>query len=277
MDVTLEHPNLKYLRKGAAPHMFCPGCACGQILNYFVYAIDELGLDPDKIVTIGGVGCTARIPAYLNTDAIHGIHGRTLGFATGVKLTNPELKVIIMTGDGDVAAIGGNHLIQAARRNLDVTLIVNNNGSYAMTGGQVSPVTPTGATTTTTTRGNLETPFDLCKLVEAAGGTYISRWTTAHSAQLINAIKEGIRHKGFSFIEVVGQCPTIFGRYCLGLREPVENLNWLKNNSIPKSQAEKMKTDELEGKIIIGNFVKKEVPTLDDRYKTLESKVQSRR
>ena len=276
MDVTLEHPNLKYLRKGAAPHMFCPGCACGQILNYFLYAIDELGLDPDKIVTIGGVGCTARIPAYLNTDAIHGIHGRTLGFATGVKLANPELTVVIMTGDGDVAAIGGNHLIQAARRNLDVTLIVNNNGSYAMTGGQVSPVTPTGATTTTTTRGNLETPFDLCKLVEAAGGTYISRWTTAHSAQLINAIKEGIRHRGFSFIEVVGQCPTIFGRYCLGLREPVDNLNWLKNNSIPKSQAEKMKTDELEGKIIIGNFVKKEVPTLNDRYKTLESKVQSR-
>jgi 2-oxoglutarate ferredoxin oxidoreductase subunit beta len=276
MDVTLEHPNLKYLRKGAVPHMFCPGCACGQILNYFLYAIDELGLDPDKIVTIGGVGCTARIPAYLNTDAIHGIHGRTLGFATGVKLANPELTVVIMTGDGDVAAIGGNHLIQAARRNLDVTLIVNNNGSYAMTGGQVSPVTPTGATTTTTTRGNLETPFDLCKLVEAAGGTYISRWTTAHSAQLINAIKEGIRHKGFSFIEVVGQCPTIFGRYCLGLREPVDNLNWLKDNSIPKSQAEKMKTDELEGKIIIGNFVKKEVPTLNDRYKTLESKVQSR-
>jgi 2-oxoglutarate ferredoxin oxidoreductase subunit beta len=276
MDVTLEHPNLKYLRKGAAPHMFCPGCACGQILNYFLYAIDELGLDPDKIVTIGGVGCTARIPAYLNTDAIHGIHGRTLGFATGVKLANPELTVVIMTGDGDVAAIGGNHLIQAARRNLDVTLIVNNNGSYAMTGGQVSPVTPTGATTTTTTRGNLETPFDLCKLVEAAGGTYISRWTTAHSAQLINAIKEGIRHKGFSFIEVVGQCPTIFGRYCLGLREPVDNLNWLKSNSIPKSQAEKMETDELEGKIIIGNFVKKEVPTLNDRYKTLESKVQSR-
>ena len=197
--------------------MFCPGCACGQIMNNFIYAIDELGLDPKQIVTIGGVGCTARIPAYIKTDAIHGIHGRTLGFATGVKLANPELKVVILTGDGDAAAIGGNHLIQAARRNLDVTMIVNNNGSYAMTGGQVSPVTPTGATTTTTTLGNLESPFDLCKLVEAAGGTYISRWTTAHSAQLIKAIKEGIQHKGFSFIEVVGQCPTIYGRYCLGL------------------------------------------------------------
>jgi 2-oxoglutarate ferredoxin oxidoreductase subunit beta len=209
-------------------------------------------------------------------DAIHGIHGRTLGFATGVKLANPQLTVVILTGDGDVAAIGGNHLIQAARRNLDVTVIVNNNGTYAMTGGQVSPVTPTGATTTTTTRGNIEAPFDLCKLVEAAGGTYVSRWTTAHSAQLINAIKEGIQHSGFSFIEVVGQCPTIYGRYCLGLREPVDNLNWLKENSITKAQAEKMKTEELDGKVIVGNFVKKKELTLNERYEALESRVQSR-
>ena len=275
MGASLEHPNLKYLRKGSLPHMFCPGCACGQIMNNFLYAVSDLGLDPNKIVTIGGVGCTARIPAYLDMDAIHGIHGRTLGYATGVRLANPELNVVIITGDGDVTAIGGNHLIQAARRNLDVTLIVNNNGSFAMTGGQVSPVTPTGATTTTTTRGNVEPPFDLCKLVEAAGGTYISRWTTAHSAQLLNSIKEGITHKGFSFIEVVGQCPTIYGRYVLGLRQPVDNLNWLKNNSITKAQAEKMKPEELEGKIIIGNFVKKEQPTLNERYEAMERKVES--
>jgi 2-oxoglutarate ferredoxin oxidoreductase subunit beta len=276
MEVTLEHPNLKYLRKGSTPHMFCPGCACGQILNSFLYAVEELGFDPDKIVTIGGVGCTARIPAYLNMDAIHGIHGRTLGYATGVKLANPELNVVILTGDGDAAAIGGNHLIQSARRNLDVTLIVNNNGSYAMTGGQVSPVTPSGATTTTTTRGNLESPFDLCKLVEAAGGTYVSRWTAAHHVQLKNAIKEGMTHKGFSFIEVVGQCPTIFGRYCLGIREPVDNLNWYKNNSILKTRAEKMDAEELAGKIIVGNFVKKELPTLNDRYEELARKMKSR-
>ena len=272
----MEHPNLKYLRKGAMPHMFCPGCACGQIMNSFIYAMDELELDLNQIVIIGGVGCTARIPAYIKTDAIHGIHGRTLGFATGVKLANPRLKVVIITGDGDAAAIGGNHLIQAARRNLDVTMIVNNNGSYAMTGGQVSPVTPTGATTTTTTLGNLESPFDLCKLVEAAGGTYISRWTTSHSAQLIKAIKEGMQHKGFSFIEVVGQCPTIYGRYCLGLREPVDNFNWLKNNSVTKTQAEKMKPDEYEGKIVVGNFVKKDLPTLNEKYEALESKVNKR-
>lgn len=256
--------------------MFCPGCACGQILNYFLYAVNDLNMDLENIVTIGGVGCTARIPAYIETDAIHGIHGRTLGFATGVKLANPKLTVVILTGDGDVAAIGGNHLIQAARRNLDVTLIVNNNGSYAMTGGQVSPVTPTGATTTTTTRGNLEAPFDLCKLVEAAGGTYISRWTPAHGPQLINSIKNGIKHRGFAFIEVVGQCPTIYGRYCLGLREPIDNFNWLKNNSVSKTKAEKMTLEELEGKFVVGDFVRKDAPTLSDRYEELIKKAQQR-
>jgi len=272
----LEHPNRKYLRKGVSSTMFCPGCACGQIQNDFLYAVNELDLDLSKVVTIGGVGCTARVPAYIDGDAIHGIHGRTLGFATGVKLANPELTVVIITGDGDVAAIGGNHLIQAARRNLDVTLIVNNNGSYAMTGGQVSPVTPSGATTTTTTRGNLETPFDLCKLVEAAGGTYISRWTSAHGPQLINSIKNGITHKGFSFIEVVGQCPTIYGRYCLGLREPLDNLKWLREHSVTKTRADGMTPEELEDKIIVGDFVKKDKPTLEDRYDELLRMVQSR-
>jgi 2-oxoglutarate ferredoxin oxidoreductase subunit beta len=266
----LEHPNLKYLRKGVLPHMFCPGCACGQILNAYIYAIDELDLDLDKVVTIGGVGCMSRAPAYINTDAIHGIHGRNLAYATGIKLANPELTVVSLMGDGDCAAIGGNHLIQAARRNLDVTVIVNNNGGYAMTGGQVSPMTPTGATTTTTTRGNIERPFDLCKLVETAGGTYISRWTAAHSIPLANSMKKGIKHKGFSFIEVIGQCPTQYGRYVLGLRSPIENLSWLRDNSVTKKQAEKMSEDELKGKIIVGDLVEKELPKLIDGYFELE-------
>jgi len=272
----MEHPNLKYIRKGALPHMFCPGCGAGQILNYFIYAIDDLELDLDKLVTIGGVGCMSRAPAYLNTSAIHGIHGRNLPFATGIKLANPELTVAILMGDGGTAAIGGNHLIQAARRNLDVTVIVDNNGSYAMTGGQVSPMTPKGATTTTTTRGNLERSFDLCKLVEAAGGTYISRWTTAHSGQLINSIKKGLRHKGFSFIEVIGQCPTQYGRYVLGLRDPVSNLNWLLENSVTAKQAEKMTEEELKDKILVGDFVEKELPTLEDLYLDLERIAQDR-
>jgi len=270
----MEHPNKKYLRQGVLPHMFCPGCAAGQITNYFLYAVDQLGLDWDKLVAIGGVGCTSRAPAYLNTNAIHGIHGRNLPFATGIKLTNPELTVVILMGDGGTAAIGGNHLIQAARRNLDVTVLVNNNGSFAMTGGQVSPMTPKDATTSTTTRGNLEDNFDLCKLVEAAGGTYISRWTTAHPVQLINSIKKGIKHKGFSFIEVVGQCPTQYGRYVLGLRDPVSNLRWLKDNSITMKQAEEM---DPEGKILVGDFVEKELPTLEERYIEMEQRMREAR
>lgn len=273
----MTHPNLKYLREGSLPHMFCPGCGAGQILNYFIYAIDDLKLDLDKLVTIGGVGCTSRAPAYLNLSAIHGIHGRNLPFATGIKLANPELTVAILMGDGGTAAIGGNHLIQAARRNLDVTVIVNNNGSYAMTGGQVSPMTPKGAITSTTTRGNIERSFDLCKLVEVAGGTYISRWTTAHSVQLTNSIKKGLHHKGFSFIEVIGQCPTIYGRYVLGLRDQISNLNWLLENSLTVRQAEKMTEEELKDKILVGDFLKKEMPTLEDLYIDLEMRVQEGR
>jgi len=270
----MEHPNIRRLRPGVLPHMFCPGCAAGQVTNYFIYAVDQLGLDWDKLVAIGGVGCMSRAPAYLNANAIHGIHGRNLPFATGIKLTNPELIVVILMGDGGTAAIGGNHLIQAARRNLDVTVIVNNNGSYAMTGGQVSPMTPSGATTTTTTRGNLERPFDLCKLVEAAGGTSISRWTSAHPVQLINSIKKGIRHRGFSFIEIVGQCPTQYGRYVLSLRDPVSNLRWLKENSVAVKQAEGMAPEDLEGKILVGDFVEKELPTLEDRYLEMERRIR---
>lgn len=273
----MAHPNLKYLRKGSLPHMFCPGCGAGQILNYFIYAIDDLKIDLDKLVMIGGVGCMSRGPAYLNLSAIHGIHGRNLPFATGIKLANPELTVAILMGDGGTAAIGGNHLIQAARRNLDVTVIVNNNGSYAMTGGQVSPMTPKGAITSTTTRGNLERSFDLCKLVETAGGTYISRWTTAHSVQLINSIKKGLQHKGFSFIEVIGQCPTQYGRYVLGLRDPISNLNWLLENSLTIRQAEKMTEKELKDKILVGDLLKKEMPTLEDLYIDLEMRIKEGR
>ncbi len=272
----MPHPNLNYLRSEILPTIWCPGCGCGQILNCLIYAIRDLEIDMNKIVTIGGVGCMSRAPAYLNTDAIHGIHGRALAFATGIKLANPELTVIILMGDGGCAAIGGNHLIHAARRNLDVTVIVNNNGNYGMTGGQVAPTTPIGGTTTTTPWGNVERPFDLCKLVEAAGGTFISRWTTAHPTQLINAIKKGIKHKGFSFIEVVAPCPTHFGRYVLNLREPVENLRWLREHSVTKREAEKMSEEELRDKIIVGDFVEKRLPTLEERYLELEKKVRSK-
>jgi 2-oxoglutarate ferredoxin oxidoreductase subunit beta len=205
--------------------------------------------------------------------AIHGIHGRNLAYATGVKLAKPELKVVVLTGDGDCGAIGGNHLIHAARRNLDVTVIMDNNGVYAMTGGQVAPTTSPGLYTTTTPMGNIEKPFDLCKLVETAGGTYIARWTTAQPAALIRAIQQGLTHRGFSFIEVVSQCPTIYGPYALGLSDPLKNLEFLKENSVTREQAMKMSEEQLAGKIVIGKFVEKDEPTLEDRYREMERKV----
>ena len=269
----MEHPNMRYIRGKRLPHMFCSGCGCGQILNCLLFAIDELKLDTNQMVAIGGVGCSSRIPAYLDMYAIHGIHGRNLAYATGIKLAKPELRVVVLTGDGDCAAIGGNHLIQAARRNLDVVVIMANNGSYAMTGGQMAPTTATGLYTTTTPRGNIERPFDVCKLVEAAGGTYIARWTTAHPAALIRAIKKGFTHRGFSFIEVVCQCPTIFGRYALGMLDPVKNLEYLQEHSVTKEQASKLPPTELLGKIVVGEFVEKRLPTLEDSYLELERSV----
>jgi 2-oxoglutarate ferredoxin oxidoreductase subunit beta len=269
----MEHPNLKYIRGKKLPLMFCQGCGCGQIMNALLYAIDELQLNTSKMVAIGGVGCSSRIPAYLDMYAIHGIHGRNLAYATGVKLSKPELKVVVLTGDGDCGAIGGNHLIHAARRNLDVTVIMDNNGIYAMTGGQVAPTTAPGLYTTTTPMGSLERPFDICKLVETAGGTYIARWTTAHPAALTRSIKQALTHRGFSFIEVVSQCPTIYGRYSLGLSDPIENLEYLKENSVTREQAEKMLPEQLVGKIVIGKFVDKQLPTLEDHYLEMERKI----
>jgi 2-oxoglutarate ferredoxin oxidoreductase subunit beta len=190
-----------------------------------------------------------------------------------VKLAKPELKAVVLTGDGDCAAIGGNHLIHAARRNLDVVVIMANNGSYAMTGGQVAPTTATGLYTTTTPRGNMERPFDVCKLVETAGGTYVARWTTAQPTAMISAIKKGLMHRGFSFIEVVCQCPTIFGRYALGMLDPVKNLEYLREHSVTKEQALKLSAEQLKDKIVVGEFVDKQLPTLEDSYLELEKAV----
>jgi len=184
--------------------------------------------------------------------------------------------VVIFAGDGDCAAIGGNHFIQAARRNLDVTLIIVNNGIYGMTGGQVAPTTPFDARTSTTPWGNLENSFDLCKLAKAAGATHVSRWTTAHPKSAIKAIKKGIQHKGFSFIEMVSQCPTYFGRYVLGFTEPEEYLNWLRKNSVSKEKASKMSPEELAGKIVVGEFVDKREPTLVERYLEMEKTMVKR-
>ena len=257
---TNEHPLKKYLRDGSLPHFFCSGCGSAQILNFFLKAANDLELDFDKLVAIGGVGCTARVPVYIKAESLHGVHGRTLPWATGIKLHKPDLKVVIFSGDGDAAAIGGNHLIQAARRNLDVVMIVANNLNFAMTGGQVAPTTMPKITTTTTPYGNAEPRFDLCKLVAAAGGTFVVRTSTYRPMAAINAIKKGLKHKGFSFIEIISQCPTNYGRRAIGTDVPAETVQWIRDQSVPLQKADQYSPEDLESKFVMGTFVDEERP-----------------
>jgi len=251
-----KHPALQYFRfdRPGNLHLWCGGCGIPQVWYYTIKAMEELNLDMDKVVWVGGSGCTGRMCTYYAGDYLHTLHGRPLGFATGIKLANPELTVICHMGDGEASAIGGNHLIQTARRNVDLVAIVINNFNYSMTGGQFSPTTPVDAFTMTSQLGNVEYPFDLCELVAACGAPYVARWTTFHARQVINSIKKGIQKKGFAFIEVIAQCPTQYGR-----RNKIGNgvamMKWLKANSIRKEKAKEMSKAELEGKFMIGESV----------------------
>lgn len=212
----------QYVR--SQPSAFCPGCGGGIILNCFLRAIDDLGLDQDNILAVSGIGCTAWIPSpNFNGDTLHTTHGRAIAFATGAKAFNPDLTTVVFTGDGDGAGIGGNHLIHAARRNINLKVILVNNMSYAMTGGQIAPTTKHGETTVTSPYGNPEYPFDITQLVKAAGASYVAKWSTYHVIELTNAIKEALQHKGFSFIEVLSQCPTQ-QRRIFNLRGPLDSL-----------------------------------------------------
>lgn len=254
------NPQRKHIRDDKLPHFFCPGCGCGQVLNYFLRAVDELKINLDNMVTIGGVGCTARIPIYLKSDTFHGIHGRTLAWATGIKLHNPDLPIVIFAGDGDIASIGGNHFIHSARRNLDVTVIVVNNLNFAMTGGQVAPTTPSKSITMTTPYGNMESSFDICNLAIAAGATHVSRWTTNKPLQTIKAFKDALQHKGFSIVEVISQCPTHFGRYALKSGKPQVLIDWIEERTITHSDADKLTEEEKKNKFILGEFINIEKP-----------------
>lgn len=245
----------KYFREPEGSHFFCPGCGCGQVLNAFLKSVDDLGLDLEKMVTVAGVGCTARIPVYMKTDTLHGVHGRTLPWATGIKLHKPETKVVVFAGDGDAAAIGGGHFIQAARRNLDVLMIVVNNFNFAMTGGQVAPMTPKAAVTMTTPYGSGEPPFDLCKVAEAAGATYVSRTITARPMEMIRFIKKGLQHEGFGVIEILSQCPTHFGRYAMGTGNPAFLMKWIEENSISDRKAAELSEEERDERFVTGEFV----------------------
>jgi 2-oxoglutarate ferredoxin oxidoreductase subunit beta len=265
-----KHPVLKHFREDSpgTPHLWCPGCGVGQVWHYTTRAIEELGLDEDKVLWVGGSGCTGRMCTYWHKDFFHTLHGRALSFATGVKLARPELNVLVHSGDGECVAIGGNHLIHAARRNVDITLIAVNNFNYGMTGGQFSPTTPLSVYTSTSPFGNPEEAFNLSGLMREAGATYIARWTTVHARQVINAIKKGIQNKGFSFVEILAQCPTQYGRRNK-LGGAVQMMEWLKANSVLKEKAEKMSPEELKGKFILGELYSATKPEFSEYMRAM--------
>jgi len=263
------HPLSKYIRKGAQPHTHCSGCGNGIIAQSFLRAVDAVSIPKEKLVCVAGIGCSGWIPSpFFDVDTLHVTHGRPIAFATGVKLGNPNLEVVVFTGDGDVSAIGGNHLIHAARRNIGVKVICVNNMIYGMTGGEVAPTTPRGVKTTTTPFGNLERPFDLSRLVVAAGGTYVARWTTYHVAALVAAMKKALTRKGFAFLEVVSHCPVHYGRR-IGISDPVKMMRWFQKQSITIEKARAMSGQELSDKFVVGEFVDIDVPDLNQMYEQL--------
>ncbi len=201
-----------YLRLELMPHFMCPGCGHGIALRALLWAVHELGIDKNDLAIVSGIGCSGRVGAYIDANTFHVTHGRPLAFATGLKLARPELRVVVITGDGDCLAIGGNHLIHAARRNLDITCLMLNNEVYGMTGGQVSPVTSPDRLTTTTPSGNIEPAFDACALAGAAGAGLVGREVTLQTPALKNLIKDGLEYPGFAFLEIISDCTEIYGR-----------------------------------------------------------------
>lgn len=226
------------------PTIWCPGCAHGIVTKALVKAISVLNLDPTNTVLVSGIGCAARATGYLDFGTVHTTHGRALAFATGIKLTRPELTVIVISGDGDASAIGGNHLIHAARRNIDLTLVVYQNGTYGMTGGQYAPTTPTGKISTTSPLGHVERPFDLCELTRAAGATFVARSTAYHFDLLVDLLTRAIPKRGFSFVEAISSCPTYAGRLN-GMSNGIDALMWMRDHAVgagdlPRSEGEQI-------------------------------------
>ncbi len=258
----------KYLRKEMWPSIFCTGCGIGNVLNYTLRAVDSVGLDIDKTVFCSGIGCSSRLPGYIEADGLHTTHGRAIAFATGVKLGSPDLNVIVFTGDGDMAGIGGNHFIHAARRNMDMTVICINNNNYGMTGGQVSPTTPTGGVATTSPYGNIEQPFDLCRLAIGAGAPYVARWPMGFPYETIAALEGAIKKRGFAFVEILAPCPTGYGKMN---NQPgaKEGWDWYRDNTITRLDLSKMSPEErgANRKIVVGTLWNADKPEFIDSWR----------
>jgi 2-oxoglutarate/2-oxoacid ferredoxin oxidoreductase subunit beta len=257
-----------YIRKRFFPHMWCPGCGHGTILRGILSAVCELDFSKNDIVMVSGIGCSSRISGYVDFHTLHTIHGRALAFATGVKLSQPHLNLIVPMGDGDALAIGGNHFIHTCRRNIDITAIVMNNHIYGMTGGQYSPLSGHDKFATTAPYKTIEDSFDVVELAKAAGATFVARTTSYHVRQIPKIIKSAILHKGFSVVEILSQCPTYFGRKN-NIKSPVDMLNYLKNTTTPiDSKAKKENPDLIER----GIFIQKDKPEYCSEYEKIIEK-----
>lgn len=256
------HPMKKWVREDRLPHIWCPGCGIGSMLSAYLRSLDNINVEPEKVTFVSGIGCVGRTPGYITVDAFHTTHGRAIPFAVGVKLAKPNQRVHVLSGDGDLFSIGGNHFIHAARRNVNLLVICSNNLIYGMTGGQLAPTTPQEAETTTSPYGNIEHPFNTPHLADAAGATFVARWTSLHARRLEEAITEALQMDGFRYIEVLTPCPTTFGRNNQ-FPEGIDMLRHFRENARIQNGADTSKVDiELGEDLVVGNFVKrKEKPT----------------
>ncbi len=264
----------QYLRPGKLPHIWCPGCGHGIVMKGLLRAIDRCGLQKNNTAIVSGTGCASRLPGYVDFNTLHTAHGRAAAFATGIKMAKPEMDVLVVGGDGDGIAIGGNHFIHACRRNIDMTYVLMNNYIYGMTGGQFSPCTPTGDRTSTTPYGNPDPIFDVAKLAIGAGATFVARTTAFHATQIDKLITAGLRHKGMAVIEVLDDCPTAFGRHNK-FRSVVEMMKRLKDIAVPTQAASQMSPDQLRGKILTGILHQEEKPEYCEQYQQVIARAQA--
>ncbi|MFQ6091366.1 MAG: thiamine pyrophosphate-dependent enzyme [bacterium] len=259
-----EHPMEPLLRMDRIPHIWCPTCGIGTTVTAFVAALEKIDIDLDKVCVVSGIGCTGRVAGYITLDSFHTTHGRAVPFATGLALGNPGLKVVVFSGDGDLIAIGGNHFIHAARRNVDLTVICVNNFNYAMTGGQVGPTTPLTAVGTTAPYGCFEYPFNLPHLAESCGAIYVARWTALHIRRLTNSMAEALQKRGFSFIEIIAPCSTLYARKNR-LGTGLDLMKFYHDSSVIQHGANTKDLDiQFQKEIVVGKFVDKERPTFLD-------------
>ncbi len=258
-----ENPVNKYLRMERMPSIWCPGCGIGTTVNCFTRALDASGFDLDKVAIVSGIGCTGRVAGYLKLDSFHTTHGRAIPFATGLQLANPDLKVVVYSGDGDLTAIGGNHLVHAARRNADLMVVCVNNFTYGMTGGQVTPTTFRPAVASTTPYGAFEQTFNLPMLLDSCGAVYVARWTAYHVRQIAKSMGEALNKKGFRFIEILAPCPTLYLRRNR-LGEGLDEMKFYKEKSVIKNGAPTNEVSlDYRKEIVVGKFVDRERPTLE--------------